>query len=86
MSLPQTQSLFPYKLYHLIETLTHDKTAKDFPVTVGASISWLSHGRAFIIRDKNLFIKKAVPAYFNQTLFRSFVRQLHLWGFKRLVA
>jgi hypothetical protein len=74
------QELFPYKLYHLLESLggsfSNDEAA-------AASIMWLSHGRAFIIRDETLFISKVVPAYFKQTKMRSFNRQVLLWGFTR---
>ena len=42
------------------------------------------HGRAFRIIDKELMMTDAIPAFFVQTKFRSFTRQLSGWGFKRL--
>ena len=75
------QITFPYKLYHLIQALNsnHD----DDVVSVDPPIVWLSHGRAFIIRNEHEFLDKVIPVYFKQTKWRSFVRQLHMWGFAR---
>jgi hypothetical protein len=76
----QTQSsyFFPRKLYNLLETIGESSTTGDEPC-----ISWLPHGRAFIIRNEGVFVSKVVPEYFKQTKMRSFVRQLLLWGFTR---
>ncbi|KAL7504381.1 hypothetical protein ACHAXN_002042 [Cyclotella atomus] len=46
---------------------------------------WISHGRAFIIRNEDVFASRVMSAYFKQTRFRSFIRQLLLWGFKRIL-
>ncbi|KAK1745379.1 hypothetical protein QTG54_003303 [Skeletonema marinoi] len=46
------------------------------------AVTWLPHGRAFRILDKDTFMKEVVPMFFNQTKIRSFNRQLHLWGFR----
>jgi len=45
-------------------------------------ISWMPHGRAWKIHDKDLLM--VVPRYFVQTKYQSFTRQLNGWGFKRL--
>ncbi|KAL7503254.1 hypothetical protein ACHAXN_001067 [Cyclotella atomus] len=78
----QTQSsyFFPRKLYNLLETIGESSTTGDEPC-----ISWLPHGRAFIIRNEGVFVSKVVPEYFKQTKMRSFVRQLLLWGFTRIL-
>lgn len=47
-------------------------------------ISWLPHGRAFIVRNSNLFGKAVLPTYFKTKQVKSFRKQLSLWGFKRL--
>ena len=75
MSLQSAPKAFPYKLYRLLEALDSHEN--------GASIAWLSHGRAFKIHNQADFICNVVPAHFKQTKLRSFIRQLHLWGFKR---
>lgn len=43
----------------------------------------MPHGRSFIVHDPEALVD-VLPNYFNQTKFLSFVRQLNLWGFKRL--
>lgn len=47
-------------------------------------ISWMPHGRAWKIHDKELLIREVVPKYFVQSKYESFTRQLNGWGFKRL--
>jgi hypothetical protein len=69
-------NVFPYKLYRLLQSIGETDD-------VSACITWLSHGRAFIIRDEAVFVSKVVPQYFKQTKMRSFNRQLLLWGFTR---
>jgi hypothetical protein len=76
-----TQQLFPYKLYRLLEAL---RTSSDFgDEAAGACITWLPHGRAFIIHDDDVFVSKYAATHFKQTQIRSFIRQVLLWGFKR---
>jgi len=47
-------------------------------------ISWLPHGRAFLIHRPHAFLNDVVMANFKMTKFRSFTRQLNIWGFKRI--
>eukprot|EP00580_Thalassiosira_gravida_P016137 CAMPEP_0201672356 /NCGR_PEP_ID=MMETSP0494-20130426/32040_1 /ASSEMBLY_ACC=CAM_ASM_000839 /TAXON_ID=420259 /ORGANISM="Thalassiosira gravida, Strain GMp14c1" /LENGTH=358 /DNA_ID=CAMNT_0048153981 /DNA_START=79 /DNA_END=1155 /DNA_ORIENTATION=- len=47
-------------------------------------ITWMPHGRTWKILDKELLMSTATPAYFGQSKFESFTRQLSSWGFKRL--
>lgn len=49
-----------------------------------SAVSWTHDGRAFSIRDKDACMERVVPRFFKQTKFRSFTRQLNLWGFTRL--
>ena len=72
---------FPHKLYTLLE---NENPSSDC-TSSSAAITWLPHGRAFIILDQHAFITVIVPKYFKQTKLRSFVRQLNLWGFIRCV-
>ena len=47
-------------------------------------ISWMPHGRAFIVKKPKLFAVDVLPRFFKQTKYLSFTRQLNLWGFKRI--
>ena len=47
-------------------------------------VSWLPHGRAFIINRPCLFEKEIMSRFFDQTKFSSFKRQLNLYDFKRI--
>ena len=70
--------LFPLKLYMILSEVE----------IVGNSnvISWLPHGRAFYIRNNDLFSRKILPLYFKNCKISSFYRQLNLYGFVRLTA
>jgi len=68
---------FPTKLYAMLEL------ADSIPY-FSKAITWLPHGRAFLIIDEVTFMQQIVPYFFNQTHLRSFNRSLHLWGFKRV--
>ena len=73
-SLPNKDQ-FPAKLYEMLEAvevldLTH-------------TVSWLPHGRAFQVTDPEQFMELVVPKFFKATKYRSFTRQLNLWGFRR---
>ena len=46
-------------------------------------VTWLPHGRSFRVLDSDLLMKKFSPQTFKATLYRSFERQLNIWGFKR---
>jgi len=47
-------------------------------------ISWIKNGRAFKVHNRDLFIEQYMKKMFNQTKFKSFQRQLNLWGFERV--
>jgi len=47
-------------------------------------ISWMPHGRSFIVRDRDKFMDCVAQSYFNLSSFKSFTRNLNLWGFKRV--
>ena len=50
----------------------------------GDIVSWQPHGRAFRVHDPHRFHEKIMSRYFNQTKFKSFQRQLHIYGFHRI--
>eukprot|EP00985_Skeletonema_marinoi_P010824 scaffold5074_cov132-Skeletonema_marinoi.AAC.1 len=71
----QQQQTFPFKLYNMLEYACDSEFS--------SCISWTADGSAFIIHDKDVMMKNLAPMFFNQTKFRSFTRQLNIWGFVR---
>ena len=66
------QNAFLYELFDIVS----DPINKDI-------ISWLSHGRGFIINNKNLFEKNILPHFLPNTKYASFTRRLKRWKFTR---
>ena len=64
---------FPKILMTLLYDQSHDQI-----------ISWIPHGRSFIVRDRDKFLDCVAQSYFNLSSFKSFTRNLNLWGFKRV--
>lgn len=63
---------FPQKLYTLM--------TKESP----SIIAWISTGNAFRILDSDKFQAEVIPRYFKHSKFASFLRQLNLYGFRRV--
>lgn len=64
---------FPWKLHLLLR----DADESDFE----EAISWLPGGVAFQVHDKKKFAEEIMPKYFSSNKFKSFQRNLNLWGF-----
>jgi hypothetical protein len=71
-----TKSLFPYILYTLLEDTERDG--------YDAIVCWRPCGKAFKVIKRDEFMNQVLPRYFKQTKYKSFVRQLNLWGFSCL--
>mmetsp|Transcript_31591 Transcript_31591/g.75437 ORF Transcript_31591/g.75437 Transcript_31591/m.75437 type:complete len:406 (+) Transcript_31591:179-1396(+) len=69
----RTQNNFPAKLHQILSTPAYSHI-----------ISWMPHGRAWKVHNKDLLVTQVFPYFFNQTKYVSFTRQLNGWGFKRL--
>lgn len=67
---------FPLKLHRLLETAEKEQ--------VSDIVSWLPHGRAFIVRKSKDFVSQVLPKIFKQSKLTSFQRQLNLYGFRRI--
>ena len=63
---------FPVQLYILLESNEHEDI-----------ISWQPSGRSFFLHKPQDFVDSVMPLYFNQTMLRSFRRQLNLYEFQR---
>jgi hypothetical protein len=67
---------FPLKLQRILDKLEADGNTD--------IISWLPHGRAFLVKNSNRFVSEVMPVYFNQSKYSSFQRQLHMYNFQRI--
>jgi HSF-type DNA-binding len=67
---------FPIKLHETLSQIAND----GYDHVVG----WLSHGRSFKIHRQNEFVETIMPQYFVMTKKSSFLRQLNLYGFRRI--
>mmetsp|Transcript_7586 Transcript_7586/g.9732 ORF Transcript_7586/g.9732 Transcript_7586/m.9732 type:complete len:321 (-) Transcript_7586:272-1234(-) len=76
LSRPNKQCPFPQTLYQML--------MKAEAMNFSDIISFLPHGRAFIVRDKSRFERMVMPKFFAHKSFKSFRRQVNLYGFKRL--
>jgi hypothetical protein len=73
----KTESLsFPRKLHALLEE-AEEKGFQDL-------ICWQSGGKSFKVLNPGHFAKTILPKYFKQTKFKSFQRQLNIYGFQRI--
>jgi len=70
----QSQKRIPFPI-QLHEMVTHNN--------MESIISWLPHGRAFMVHDVEKFVAEVLPKYFNHSKFSSFQRQLNSYGFRR---
>ncbi|KAL7536443.1 hypothetical protein ACHAXR_007159 [Thalassiosira sp. AJA248-18] len=71
----KTKLQFPFNLYELLKYAS---------ISYSSVISWNPDGRSFVIHDPDSFMRTVAPKYFKQTRFRSFTRQLNIWGFRNL--
>ncbi len=67
---------FPVKVYEMLDEAD--------PKGFSHIVSWNSKGTGFMVFNKEMFTKLIVPHYFNQTKYKSFQRQLSLYGFQRV--
>jgi hypothetical protein len=68
--------LFPWKLHEMLRNCVKD--GKE------GVVSWLPDGKAFKVHNVGEFVNNILPLHFKQSKYKSFQRQLNLWGFERL--
>jgi hypothetical protein len=68
--------LFPRKLQLMLHKCTTDNKE--------SIVSWVSRGKAFKVYNIPIFVSEILPLFFKQTKYKSFQRQLNLWGFERI--
>ncbi|KAM4041979.1 heat shock factor protein 2-like isoform 1-T1 [Anomaloglossus baeobatrachus] len=59
-------------------TLVEDADANEF-------ITWSQNGQSFLVLDEQRFAKEILPKYFKHNNMASFVRQLNMYGFRKVV-
>jgi len=68
---------FPVKLYQMLGDL--EETGNDHIA------SWSSDGTCIRVHDPTTFVHSILASYFRQTKYKSFQKQLYLYGFSRIV-
>jgi hypothetical protein len=67
---------FPYRLYRMLEEAP--KAGFDDVV------SWLPDGSGFAVHNRDEFVNRIMGIFFTHTKWKSFLRQLNLYNFRRL--
>jgi HSF-type DNA-binding len=76
---------FPCTLHRMLTEF--DRISKDERQShLHQIISWKEHGMAFKIHDRQKFMNLVMPVWFPRLKYTSWIRQLHCYGFKRIVA
>ena len=71
---------FPVKL-HLLLTEAEEPSNKHLAILV----SWNDDGTSFKVHEPEKFVKDIAVQRFKQTRYKSFQRQLNLYGFNRII-
>jgi hypothetical protein len=67
---------FPWKLHQMLE----DAQTYHYE----AIVSWLPQGQGFRVHNPDHFVDQVMTRHFKQTKYKSFQRQLNMWGFERV--
>jgi hypothetical protein len=76
VNLPKNILSFPWKLHQLLDTV--EREGCEF------IISWLPDGQSFKVHDQEGFVDQILPRHFKLTKYKSFQRQLNIYGFERI--
>jgi hypothetical protein len=74
---PMSAQAFPGRLHTMLE-MASQNNFEDI-------VSWQPCGKAFKVHDTKRFAESIMPTYFNQTKYKSFLRQVNIYGFQRLI-
>ncbi|KAK3750467.1 hypothetical protein QZH41_006261 [Actinostola sp. cb2023] len=72
--IPSNVPAFLVKLWKLVEDQQYDM-----------HISWNRSGSGFLVHDQATFSREILPKYFKHNNFASFVRQLNMYGFRKVI-
>lgn len=67
---------FPWRLHQILDDMDESGDT--------SIVSWMPDGRHFHVHNPTLFVKEIIPKFFKQKSFKSFQRQLHIYGFQRV--
>jgi hypothetical protein len=67
---------FPWRLHEMLQALEEQNKT--------AIASWYPNGRAFKVHNARLLADDIIPTYFKHNHYKSFQRQLHIYGFQRV--
>jgi hypothetical protein len=68
---------FPWRLHEMLEEMENSLEESKI-------VSWFPDGKTFRVHDPLGFTKRIIPSWFKHTCYKSFQRQLHLYGFRRI--
>jgi hypothetical protein len=68
---------FPWRLHEMLDAAETEGFE--------SIVSWLPDGRSFRVHDPVVFVDKVMKKFFNQNKYKSFQRQLNIWGFVRIL-
>ena len=78
---PSGTAIFPCQFpWRLHEVLLETEKQGLAPV-----VSWLPGNMSFKVHNTEAFANTILPKYFKHTKYRSFTRQLNVWGFERIL-
>jgi hypothetical protein len=77
-SASSASSVFPTKLHRLLNEASKDDRIAGYEDV----ISWSPDGKSFKVHDKVRFSNEIMPTHFGSAKYRSFQKNLNMWGFK----
>ena len=77
MQLNSAKSRFPFKLHQMLIQAEMEGNA--------SIVSWLPNGKAFKVHNKPSFVENILPYVFKTNKYKSFQRNLNLWGFESIM-
>jgi hypothetical protein len=48
-------------------------------------VSWMPHGRSWKVHNIHLFVKQVIPGFFEYNNYKSFIRLVNAWAFRRIL-
>jgi hypothetical protein len=67
---------FPLKLHAMLDSVETEG--------LDSIVSWLPDNSGFKVHCPDAFVAQVMPHFFNQSKYKSFQRQLNIWGFQRV--